>query len=216
MLRRAFLLAVLVPAAALAHPHVFVDATVEAVFDDQGRLTAFRIGWTYDELFSLMLVEESGADPDGDGQVSIDEMQALDGFDMDWGTDFLGDAYVVPGAAAVALAPGPQDWKTGWADGRLWSTHTRTLEAPLTPGPEGVTIQIYDPGYYVAYAITGEPEVTGRGDCTATIFVPDLDAAQTQLLDSLKEYAPGDDLEGVVFPNVGADFAEEVRVTCGT
>ena len=216
MLRRAFLLAVLVPAAALAHPHVFVDATVEAVFDDQGRLTAFRIGWTYDELFSLMLVEESGADPDGDGQVSIDEMQALDGFDMDWGTDFLGDAYVVQGAAAVALAPGPQDWKTGWADGRLWSTHTRTLEAPLTPGPEGVTIQIYDPGYYVAYAITGEPEVTGRGDCTATIFVPDLDAAQTQLLDSLKEYAPGDDLEDVVFPNVGADFAEEVRVTCGT
>ena len=215
MLRRAFLLAVLVPAAALAHPHVFVDATVEAVFDDQGRLTAFRIGWTYDELFSLMLVEESGADPDGDGQVSIDEMQALDGFDMDWGTDFLGDAYVVQGAAAVALAPGPQDWKTGWADGRLWSTHTRTLEAPLTPGPEGVTIQIYDPGYYVAYAITGEPEVTGRGDCTATIFVPDLDAAQTQLLDSLKEYAPGDDLEDVVFPNVGADFAEEVRVTCG-
>ena len=216
MLRRAFLLAVLVPAAALAHPHVFVDATVEAVFDDQGRLTAFRIGWTYDELFSLMLVEESGADPDGDGQVSIDEMQALDGFDMDWGTDFLGDAYVVQGAAAVALAPGPQDWKTGWADGRLWSTHTRTLEAPLTPGPEGVTIQIYDPGYYVAYAITGEPEVTGRGDCTATIFVPDLDAAQTQLLDSLKEYVPGDDLEDVVFPNVGADFAEEVRVTCGT
>ena len=216
MLRRAFLLAVLVPAAALAHPHVFVDATVEAVFDDQGRLTAFRIGWTYDELFSLMLVEESGADPDGDGQVSDDEMQALDGFDMDWGTDFLGDAYVVQGAAAVALAPGPQDWKTGWADGRRWSTHTRTLEAPLTPGPEGVTIQIYDPGYYVAYAITGEPEVTGRGDCTATIFVPDLDAAQTQLLDSLKEYAPGDDLEDVVFPNVGADFAEEVRVTCGT
>ena len=216
MLRRAFLLAVLVPAAALAHPHVFVDATVEAVFDDQGRLTAFRIGWTYDELFSLMLVEESGADPDGDGQVSDDEMQALDGFDMDWGTDFLGDAYVVQGAAAVALAPGPQDWKTGWADGRLWSTHTRTLEAPLTPGPEGVTIQIYDPGYYVAYAITGEPEVTGRGDCTATIFVPDLDAAQTQLLDSLKEYVPGDDLEDVVFPNVGADFAEEVRVTCGT
>ena len=200
-----------------------VVLTADAHFEQQMRQT-FSTSPQIDLNLVPATVAGAGGELDPDGATVIvidldagraDEMQALDGFDMDWGTDFLGDAYVVQGAAAVALAPGPQDWKTGWADGRLWSTHTRTLEAPLTPGPEGVTIQIYDPGYYVAYAITGEPEVTGRGDCTATIFVPDLDAAQTQLLDSLKEYVPGDDLEDVVFPNVGADFAEEVRVTCG-
>lgn len=215
MVKSALVLLSLLPAPALAHPHVFVDASVETIFDGEGRLVALRIGWTYDELFSLMLVEDGQHDTDGNGAVSEAEMTALDGFDMDWGSDFLGDTYVAQGDSPVALIPGPQDWITGWKDGRLYSAHTRTFETPLEVGTAPVSIRIYDPGYYVAYTILPEPKIDGGTGCTAEIFVPDLDAAQSQLLDSLKEYAPGDDLEDVVFPNVGADFAEEVRLSCG-
>ena len=34
-----------------AHPHVFIDATVKAVFDDAG-FSAIRNHWVYDELYS--------------------------------------------------------------------------------------------------------------------------------------------------------------------
>jgi ABC-type uncharacterized transport system substrate-binding protein len=201
-------------APARAHPHVFVDATVEAIFDDQGRLAAVRIGWTYDELFSLLLVTDYAADANGDGTVSDAEFAVMRDFDMDWGPDFLGDTYITAGGAPVPLVTGPQEWEAGWRDGRLWSVHTRRLETPAEVGPEGAVVRIYDPGYYVAYAIDPEPKITGRDCCSAQVFVPDLDAAQEELLASLKEYMPGDDLEDVVFPEVGAEFSEEVRLTC--
>jgi hypothetical protein len=43
--------------------------------------------------------------------------------------------------------------------------------------------------------------------------VPDLDEAEQQLLAALSEYTPDVDLEAE-FPAVGANFAEEVRVSC--
>lgn len=212
---RALLLTALIPAPAFAHPHVFVDTTVRAVFDDQGRMTGLRIGWTYDELFSLLLVEDGGHDTDGDGSISDIEMKALDGFDMDWGSDFLGDTYPEQDGRPLALVTGPQDWVTGWKDGRLWSEHTRTFAAPVDMAEGPVVIKAYDPGYYAAYAIVGEAGFDGRADCTSETFVPDLDAMQEELMASLKEYMPGDDLEEIGFPEVGEQFSEELRITCG-
>ena len=74
-------------------------------------------------------------------------------------------------------------------------------------------VQVYDPGYYVAYGIPFDPVVTGGTGCTAQVFLPDIDAAEEQLLAALSEYTPDVDLEAE-FPAVGAQFAEEVRVTC--
>lgn len=216
MIRAAVILsAVALPGPALAHPHVFIDTTVEVILDDMGRAKALRIGWTYDEFFSLTIVEDAGADTDGDGEISEAEMKALDGFDMDWGTEFLGDTFVEQAGAEIALVPGPQDWQTGWKDGKLWSVHTRAFAAPVDLGGEPVIIRAYDPGYYTAYSITEPITVTGGDGCRAGIWVPDLDKAQEEMLASLKEYLPGDNLEDVVFPDVGKQFAEEVRVKCG-
>ena len=38
-----------------AHPHVFIDATVKAVFDDAG-FSAIRNHWVYDELYSSAMM----------------------------------------------------------------------------------------------------------------------------------------------------------------
>lgn len=53
-----------------AHPHVFIDATVKAVFDDAG-FSAIRNHWVYDELYSSAMM--SSGDTDGDGQISDSE-----------------------------------------------------------------------------------------------------------------------------------------------
>jgi ABC-type uncharacterized transport system substrate-binding protein len=214
MRRLALIAALVAPAPALAHPHVFVDVRFGLVFDAGGQLSAVKVHWSYDELFSLMLVEDEGADRDQDGALSAEEAEALRGFDMDWSGGFPGDTWLTAGGAEVALTPGPQDWETGWRDGRLWSVHTRTLAAPLDVAAGDVVIRAYDPGYYVAYAIDEATEFEGRGDCRTEVWVPDLDAAQEELLASLKEYLPGDDLSDAGFPEVGEQFAEELRLTC--
>jgi polyphosphate kinase len=197
---------------ALAHPHVWIDTSVEVIVNDRNEATGIRIGWTYDDLYSLYVVGDMGLDPDWDGKLTPEEEARLAGFDMKWDPSFPGDSYALQGDVALELSR-PQDWTASYADGKITSTHLRTLAAPVPLGAEPLVVQVYDPGYYVAYAIPFDPVVTGGAGCTAQVFVPDLDSAEEQLMAALSEYAPDVDLESE-FPAVGAKFAEEVRVSC--
>lgn len=201
-------------APAAAHPHAFIDATIEVIFDDKGRATALRIGWVYDELTTLMVIEDAAADKDGDGALSPVELEPMKGFDMEWGQDFLGDTYVKMGGKPVALTMQPEDWTTEWQDGRFISHHTRRFVEPVVVESVPLVILPYDPGYFAAYAIAGETTLTGRKDCEATVFVPDIEGQYAELVSTLQEYSPDMNIEEVGFPNVGEKLSEEVRITC--
>jgi ABC-type uncharacterized transport system substrate-binding protein len=61
----AFLLSVLIAAhPAAAHPHVFIDNRVTFVFD-AGKVTALRLKWVFDDIFSDQLLMQFDADGDG-------------------------------------------------------------------------------------------------------------------------------------------------------
>ena len=152
-------LALSLPSAALAHPHVFVDATIEVIFDATGRAEALRIGWTYDALFSLTYVTERGLDPDFDGVLTADEQAALAGFDMGWQEGFAGDTYALLGDQPLGLSA-PSETSAQYLDGRLISSHLRRIEPPVTPGLEdaALVVQVYDPSFYTSYKI-------GRASC---------------------------------------------------
>lgn len=198
----------------IAHPHVFIDTAIEVMFDDQGRAAALRIGWTYDELTTLMIIADGGDDKDGDGAISAPELETLKGFDMDWGEDFLGDTYARMGGNPVPMVQKPEDWTTDWKDGKLVSYHTRRFETPVDVGSEPLVILPYDPGYYAAYTIPDDPVLTGRDGCAAVVFVPDIEGKYGELVGALQEYSPDTNIEEVGFPNVGEQLSEEVRITC--
>ncbi len=195
--------------AAQAHPHIFVDTTVEAIFDDQGRVTALRIGWTYDEFISLSIIESQDLDPDYDGILTPDALAALSGFDMDWDAGFAGDTFVTQAGAPVAL-DGPADWTASYSDGKVASIHVRRLTNPVAAP---VVIQSYDPGFYTAYTIVGTPRITGRAGCTAELFTPDTTAADAALLAELAKLPTTADIE-ISYPAVGAIYAQDIRITC--
>ena len=197
---------------ALAHPHVWIDTRIEVILNDRNEATGVRISWTYDDLYSLYVVGDMGLDPDWDGILTPEEVARLSGFDMNWDPDFPGDTYALLGEAPLALSR-PKDWGASYADGKITTTHLRSFDAPVPVTGVPLIVQAYDPGYYVAYAIPFDPVVTGGQGCSAQVFVPDLDAAQEALLAALAEYTPDVDVE-LEFPAVGANFAEEVRVTC--
>ena len=73
-LQTAILLATGLATMAVAHPHVFVDATVKAVFD-QNSLVGIRNHWVYDEIYSAATF--ASADADGNGQLSAKESEQL-------------------------------------------------------------------------------------------------------------------------------------------
>lgn len=202
--------ALLAAGPALAHPHVFIDAAVEVVFDSDGRAEALRIEWAYDELFSLLLIEEQGLDPDMDGVLTPEETDRINGFDMEWDSDFPGDTYTLSGDLALTLSR-PVEWSARYEGGQLISTHLRRIEPPVAMTAP-LIVQVYDPGFYTSYVLAKATTFAGTppAGCEAVIYEPDRAAADAILAEAMQEYA-GDDAE---FPAVGAAYAEEVRITC--
>ncbi len=217
----------LAPAAALAlalpfgqpaeaHPHIFVDTGLELIHDAEGRLVALRISWTYDELFSLLMLEDLGLDSDYDAVLTDAEMKTLQGYDMDWPDWYEGDVHVEVSGATVALGPpraGPAELLP---NGMLTSEHTRRLERPVDGATEDVVVKVYDPTFYTAYSILPDRVSTQAEHCTTAVFTPDLDAAYAYLEAALDELGARVDDPFVEqdFPAVGDRFSEEVRLSC--
>jgi len=197
---------------ALAHPHVFIDTRIEVVLNARNQATGVRISWTYDDLYSLYVVGDMGLDPDWDGKLTPQEEAKLAGFDMNWDAGFPGDTYVLMGEQEFALSR-PTDWGASYAGGKITSVHLRAFDAPVPVGADPLLVQVYDPGFYIAYAIAFDPVVTGGVGCVAEAYGPDLDAADEALKAALAEYSADVDLEAD-FPAIGKNYSEEVRVTC--
>lgn len=197
---------------AQAHPHIFVDASFDVVFDAAGQPEALRIYWQYDPFFSMLLVSDLGLDPTFSGTVTEAERPRLDGFDMNWLAGYHGDTHITQDGRALGLS-GPVEWTSDYVDGQLQSSHLRRIDDLPEPGVEW-TVSIHDPSYYTSYTITSMPQIIGDARCEMRIFEPDWDAAGTQLDAALDELlAAGGDMEAE-FPPVGALFSEEVRILC--
>ena len=211
-MRRALaLLAALLPLPAAAHPHVFIGTGLTLVLDDENRVSAIRVTWSYDELYSLLVLEERGLDPDYDGVLTPEELAALNGFDMAWIEGFPGDTYAFSGSTPLALGP-PTDFVTAIEEGRIVTTHTRRVEAAPAAA---VTVKAYDPTFYTAYEISRGVSVEGGDGCAAEVVPADLDAAYTMLEELL--YGPRSaEWNEDTFPEVGEAFADEVRLTCAS
>ncbi|WP_349295185.1 DUF1007 family protein (plasmid) [Thioclava sp. 'Guangxiensis'] len=201
------------PQWAEAHPHIFVDASHKLIFDDQGRLTAVRVTWDYDEMFTMLMVEDGKYDTNGDGDVTGDELEAFRLWDANWPPDFGGDLVIHADGKDQAL-DGPTDWAAEWHDGRAVSIHTVKLETPLDVS-KGIVLQNYDPYFYVDYEVTKTPTFEGRNDCKAKIVQPKPHQISAKTAAAIANLPADQTPEQAGLPNVGQYFAQTVEITCG-
>lgn len=194
--------AAMLPAPVIAHPHVFVDTGLRIVVNAEGLLTGIEVTWAYDELYSMLIVEDKGLDHDHDGHLTPAELETLNGFDMNWIEGFEGDLYVTGSNGPVTLGP-PQAGSIAEEDTRLTTVHSRSV----TPVPaDGLVIKAYDPTFYTAYDLTRG--VTVDGPCRIELTEPDIDAAYRKVDEMMQNLA--DD----AFPEVGESFADQLRLIC--
>jgi ABC-type uncharacterized transport system substrate-binding protein len=197
--------------AAVAHPHVFVQAEVELIVD-QGQLTGVRLNWIYDDFFSLLLTEDLEIDPDGDLVLTEEELAKLSASVTDWPADYQGDLYLMQDATPLALGP-RQDHHATLRDGLVVESVLMPLATPVAVG-DPVEVRVYDPFYYIAYSVVGDLVVTGDPDCTASYRAADLNAAYA-LVDELLYGRPASDVgPDEQFPEVGVHFADTVTLRC--
>lgn len=201
---------------ALAHPHVFIDTGIEIGFDESGRIAAVQVVWVYDEFYSLMAIADYGLDPGFTGTLTDTERVELAEIYSNWQPGYEGDLYPVSHGAPLALSP-PFDFSADYREGRIIITHRRTLDTPVRPDEVPVVFSVHDPTYYTAYTIAAPPLLSGADDCRADVILPDFSYAAEQLQAAMSELLAGEGGEFDIeedFPPVGADFAEEVHVTC--
>lgn len=208
------LLAAVTVSSASAHPHIFIDTDFAFVFDETGALTAIRIDWTYDEFYSLLLVEDEHLDADGDGIPEQDLLDAFAGQDVDWEAGFPGD-FTVEWRGEVLALSGPRDHAVRYASGRVTTTHIRPLETPVRPDGDTIVARSYDPTYFVAYDVPQDPVVTGREDCRIARDSADREKAVKEYGDRLAAIdMSGDPFEEVEVPDIGILFADSFSLTC--
>lgn len=194
----------LMPLPANAHPHVFVDTGLRLVANEAGQITGVEVTWVYDDLYSLLLLEDMQLDGDYDGKLTAEELSKLHGFDMQWVKGYVGDLYAQqPGGAALALSA-PQPLSTGFDQGRITTRHLRRFSAPV----DSVALRAFDPTYYTAYDLTGG--VIAPEGCNVQIAKADLEAARAQEKAALAQLPPDPD----DYPEIGEAFADRVQITC--
>ena len=206
----------LMPAAGLAHPHVFIDTGVEVIFDESGRLAAVQVVWVHDELYTMFALDDYGMDPDFTGTVTEAERAELAEIYANWDSDYHGDLRPLLDGTELALG-GPSRVVADVQDARLVIAHRRVFDSPQPLEGRELVLRVYDPTYFIAYTIATDPVVHGRDDCNAEVWGPDWEAADARLQDALDELAAaGADPWEIEqdFPPVGADFAEEIRIRC--
>lgn len=199
------------PLPALAHPHIFVDAGLRLLRDAGGRVTHVEVTWRYDELYSLILTEDYGLDPDYDLHLTEAETREMLGFDLNWSGGFEGGLVLRQEGAPLEVG-GPEPVSlTLLETGQLQTTHRRPVSGAVPGAP--VEAQIYDPEFYIAFEMILDVSVAGAPGCEAELIRADLDAAYAVLESALEEIGGAVAAEDN-FPAVGAHFADRVVITC--
>lgn len=146
-----FLAAVLAASPAFAHPHVFVEAREELVFDAEGRITAVRAVWRFDDGFSAFATQ--GLDANGDGELSQQELAPLAKVNVESLSEYRYFTFMSVGQERVRFSDPTQYWLNA-DDGRLTLFFTLPLKTPVDPAGRAVKLDVYDPNYFVAFTLT--------------------------------------------------------------
>lgn len=179
--------ALLAPAAASAHPHVFVEANLEVVRDESGAVTELRHVWRFDELFSTTVLMDF--DANADNALQPEELEEVSKVvtqsigEQGWFTE------VRSGNDPVDIVA-PEKIMVDYQDGQLLMFFPARLKTAVDVAAAPFRVSVSDPTYYVAMEIADESavQITGNGAaCKADIYRPDFDKLLTENPDALTE-----------------------------
>lgn len=133
---------------ALAHPHVWVTAHCELVYAPDGKVTAVKHSWLFDDAYSSYAVQ--GLDTNHDGITSREELAEL----AKVNTESLGEF----GYFTVLKADGkrqdfgpPQDYWLDYDKGRLTLNFTLPVKDPAA-AKRTLILDVYDPTFFVDFS----------------------------------------------------------------
>lgn len=198
------------PLPALAHPHIFLDARLEAVASDDGHLAELRNVWRFDEVFSssVLLDFDKNSDLKLDNQelAELGETMRASMEDFHYFTTISVDGKDVP-------VTKPGIIHVSWQHGQILVIFAVKPSKPV-PLKGKLAFGIYDPSMYTAvnFPTDNDLKVEGKGfaACKHTVVRPDPDEVIASNKDTLTD-AFFNDPTGTDMTKL---FATRMEVSC--
>jgi len=198
--------------AASAHPHVWVTAKAQLVYQD-GKLVGVRDTWSFDPEYTAFVTQ--GLDANKDGTLSPDELAGLASENTANLAEF-GYFTKLKIAGKEQLFADPTEPRMSMVDGKLTMTFLLPLKTPVAPGRGVAALEIYDPTYFVAFALSEDADaarLTGApAGCAATVTRPKPEATKTADAKPGMSEAFFEALTAAA--NYGSQFANRIIVAC--
>jgi len=194
---------------AVAHPHVFVDAQMEVVVNEEGKFTELRHVWRFDELFSATLILDF--DKNGNAKLDKDEIEEI--------TDIVQES-IAEYDFYTALRSGtdvinfyePEKINAYMENDQMIMFLSIEPEFPHDFKKAPLRISASDTSYYVAFEFS-ERNVILKGEtgsCNTNVTVPDFDALYASNSETLTEAY----FENPENPGLGDEFFSWAEVSC--
>jgi len=136
-------------APASAHPHVWIVVET-TVLHEKGAFVGLRHKWSFDEFYTAMAIE--GLDKNKDGKYDREELAELAKVNIDGLKDFA--FFTFPSLANQELKLGQaSDYWLEHADGVMSLNFTLPFASPVLMEAKGLSFQVYDPGYFIAFEL---------------------------------------------------------------
>ena len=151
-----------------AHPHVFADVTIKAVFSQDG-FTGVLNHWVYDEIYSAAML--ASADTDGDGNITVEEgdrLQSMILADVAKSNYFN---YILSGSEFLEAKP-VKTAKVSVEGKRLVLDFMVGFSAPVSADYAMLVIVVSDPSNYVKLTTDMENEYTEESNL-GTVSAPE-------------------------------------------
>lgn len=154
---------------AVAHPHVFIASRVSLDVKN-GAMNRLSIDWTFDELFSQMIVADY--DRGKKGYFTASEAAALKkgAFDNLRNYHYFLALFVDKKPRAL---PPIVDFKPSMLGGRLAYSFALPLDVPIPAAGRELRLTIYDVTYYLAFdrLQASDIEITSDGTASSEVFI---------------------------------------------
>jgi ABC-type uncharacterized transport system substrate-binding protein len=195
-----------VPAAAQAHPHVWITAASELIYAPDGSVTGVRHAWTFDDMFTTYALQ--GMQTKTKGVYTREELAPLAQTNVESLKEF--------GFFTFARADGkkekfqePVDYFLDYKDDALTLHFTLPLKNPVKP--KLLALDVFDPSYFIDFKFGDKDPIRLNGapaTCQMKFQRPnDGTAADAKKLNE-QNFASGDN------SNYGAMFANKITVEC--
>lgn len=170
---------------ASAHPHVFVDARLEVVADDDGYVTQLQNVWRFDEFFSSSVILDY--DTNMDNKLTGDELTEIGETVRDSLGDYDYYTQISDNDKDIKLKK-PDVIHADMKDGQLLLFFAAEPEKPLKLSGH-LTFGVYDPTMYTAINFHSDSDIVTMGDafqnCREAVLRPDPDEVINENQDAL-------------------------------